>query len=237
MGTIRESWEADPVLQKIRQLLQEPEPPSYVNGCSMVVVIIRSQRNSLIVLNGVLHRNFETADERIEYQQILVPVSSNPENTIPIYLVHGYPISGHWSPEDFWKTTVLVSCSGWETKRILNILSKVVISVAGTERRLPDPMQSAIKKELFQLRSKKFISIGRVYTDGVLAVTSISDRNLLFFAKYIITVPLRDKSALTVSNMCIWSVGLSSSKYTTVDPNLLILYFSIYLECWSPRLT
>ena len=57
--TIQAAQEADPTLRKIRELLWNPEPPQDVNEFGIDVVHIWSQRKSLEIINGVIHRNFE----------------------------------------------------------------------------------------------------------------------------------------------------------------------------------
>ena len=71
--TIQAAQEADPTLQKIRELLWNPDPPQDVNELGINVVHLWSQRKSLEIINGVIHRNFETPDGLIEHRQILVP--------------------------------------------------------------------------------------------------------------------------------------------------------------------
>ena len=80
-------------MQKIFELLKDPDPPVDVNEFGMGVVNLWSQRKSLTVINGVLHRNFETAERLILYQQILVP---GPLRKKFLYWVHGDPTSGHF---------------------------------------------------------------------------------------------------------------------------------------------
>ena len=70
---IRQKQQKDPTLQKVRELLRDPDPPDDVNEFGMDVVHLWSQRKSLTEINGVLHRTFETAEGITLYQQILVP--------------------------------------------------------------------------------------------------------------------------------------------------------------------
>ena len=59
---IRKSQETDVTLQKIFELLRNPDAPTEVNQFGMGVVNLWNQRKSLEVINGVIHRNYETAE-------------------------------------------------------------------------------------------------------------------------------------------------------------------------------
>ena len=59
----------------------------------MGVVNLWNQRKSLEIINGVIHRNFESAEGLVLYKQILVPGSLR---TKFLYWVHGDPTSGHF---------------------------------------------------------------------------------------------------------------------------------------------
>ena len=91
--TIQAAQEADPTLQKIRELMWNPDPPQNVNEFGIDVVHLWSQRKSLEIINGGLHRNYETPDGLIEHRQILVP---EPLRKRFLYWVHGDPTSGHF---------------------------------------------------------------------------------------------------------------------------------------------
>ena len=91
--TIQAAQEADLTLQKIRELMWNPDPPQDVNEFGIDVVHLWSQRKSLKILNGVIHRNYETPDGLIEHRQILVP---KPLRKRFLYWVHGDLTSGHF---------------------------------------------------------------------------------------------------------------------------------------------
>ena len=75
------------------------------------MVHLWSQRKSLEIINGVIHRNNETPDGLIEHRQILVP---EPLRRRFLYWVHGDPTSGHFGVQ---KTTAKLQhyayWSGW----------------------------------------------------------------------------------------------------------------------------
>ena len=59
----------------------------------MGVVHLWSQQKSLSIINGVIHRNYETAEGLVLYQQILVPT---PLRAKFLYWVHGHPTLRHF---------------------------------------------------------------------------------------------------------------------------------------------
>ena len=71
--TIRQAQETDVTLKKLLELLTDPEPPNNVNEFGMGLVNLWNQRKSLEIINGVIHRNFESAEGLILHRQILVP--------------------------------------------------------------------------------------------------------------------------------------------------------------------
>ena len=90
--TIRQAQETDVTLKKLFELLSDPEPPNNVNEFGMGLVNLWNQRKSLEIINGVIHRNFESAEGLILHKQILVP---GPLREKFSFWVHGDPCSGH----------------------------------------------------------------------------------------------------------------------------------------------
>ena len=97
--TIRQAQETDVTLKKLLELLQDPEPPNNVNEFGMGLVNLWNQRKSLEIINGVIHRNFESAEGLILHRQISVP---EPLRKKFLFWVHGDPCSGHFGVQ---KTT------------------------------------------------------------------------------------------------------------------------------------
>ena len=201
--TIQEAQEADPVLQTVRKLLQEPDPPACVNEYGMGVVNLWNQRKSLVVINGVLHRNFETVEGLVQYQQILVPLALRMRF---LYWVHGDPTSGHFGVQ---KTSDKLQCyaywSGWRKDAELFVRR---CDVCCRYRKGPVRPQGAMKNGVGLAPFQKFhidltgphrrSSGGHVYL-----LTGIC-----CFTKYLIAVPLKDKSALAVANALLKNVYL-----------------------------
>ena len=90
---IKEAKDQDPVIQTVISLLQEPIWRTKVDELSMGVVHLWSQRESLVLVENILLRNFERADGTVLYQQVLAPLSLRPTF---LYWVHNDPASGHF---------------------------------------------------------------------------------------------------------------------------------------------
>ena len=74
-------------------LLKEGDQRSNVDEFGIGVIHLWSQRQSLVIVKGILHRNFVRADGSILYQQALVPRSLR---ATFLHWVHDYPSSGHF---------------------------------------------------------------------------------------------------------------------------------------------
>ena len=201
--TIQAAQEADPTLQKIRELLWNPNPPQDVNEFGIDVVHLWSQRKSLEIINGVIHRNYETPDGLIEHRQILVP---EPLRKRFLYWVHGDPTFGHFGVQ---KTTAKLQhyayWSGW--RRDVELFVRRCDTCC-RYRKGPTRPQGAMRNGIGLAPFQKFhIDLtgphrrragGHVYL-----LTGIC-----CFTKYLVVVPLRDKSALTVANALLKHVYL-----------------------------
>ena len=89
---IREEQRKDLVIAKVIELLPTAEMRDNVNEFGPDVAHLWAQRKSLTIINDVLHRNFETTDGSVEFQQVLVPLVLVPTF---LYWVHSDPSSGH----------------------------------------------------------------------------------------------------------------------------------------------
>ena len=200
---IRDAQKADPLIQKVRELLRDPNPPVSVDEFGLEVVQLWNQRKSLEIINDVLHRNFETAEGLILHKQIVVPL---PLRTKFLYWVHGDPTSGHFAIK---KTTEKLQSyaywSGWRKDVELYIRR---CDACCKYRKGPARPQGAMKNGVGLAPFQKFhidltgphrkSSGGHVYL-----LTGIC-----CFTKYLVVVPLRDKSALSVANALLEHVYL-----------------------------
>ena len=201
--TIQAAQEADPTLLKIRELMWNPDPPQDVNEFGIDVVHLWSQRKSLEIINGVLHRNYETPDGLIEHRQILVP---EPLRKRFLYWVHGDPTSGHFGVQ---KTTAKLQhyayWSGW--RRDVELFVRRC-DICCRYRKGPTRPQGAMRNGVGLAPFQKFhIDLTgphrRSAGGHVYLLTGIC-----CFTKYLVVVPLRDKTALTVANALLKHVYL-----------------------------
>ena len=200
---IRKSQETDVTLQKIFELLRNPDAPTEVNQFGMGVVNLWNQRKSLEVINGVIHRNYETAEGLILYKQILVPA---PLREKFLYWVHGDPTSGHFGVQKTAdKLQRYAYWSGWRKDTELFVRR---CDQCCRYRKGPTRPQGLMKNGVGLVPFQKFhidltgphrrSSGGHVYL-----LTGIC-----CFTKYLVVVPLKDKSALAVANALLKHVYL-----------------------------
>ena len=181
----------------------KPDPPQDVNEFGIDVVHLWSQRKSLEIINGVIHRNYETPDGLIEHRQILVP---EPLRKIFLYWVHGDPTSGHFGVQ---KTTAKLQhyayWSGW--RRDVELFVRRCDTCCRYRKGLTRPqgaMRNGVGLAPFQKFHIDLTGPHRRSAGGhVYLLTGIC-----CFTKYLIVVPLRDKSALTVANALLKHVYL-----------------------------
>ena len=200
---IQQEQQKDPTLQKVRELLRDPDPPNNVNEFGMGVVHLWSQRKSLTEINGVLHRTFETAEGLTLYQQILVPGLLRKKF---LFWVHGDPTSGHFGIQ---KTTDKLQryayWPGWRKDVELFVRRcDLCCRYRKGPTRPQGPMRNGVGLSPFQKFHIDLTGPHRRSAGGhVYLLTGIC-----CFTKYLIAVPLRDKSALTVANALLKHVYL-----------------------------
>ena len=200
---IRQTQETDVTLKKLLELLKDPEPPDNVNEFGMSLVNLWNQRKSLVIINGVIHRIFESAEGLVLHRQILVP---EPLRKKFLFWVHGDPCSGNFGVQ---KTTDKLQhyayWSGWR--------KDVELFVRRCDRccryhKGPARPQGAMKNVVGLAPFQKFhidlTGPHRKSAGGhVYLLTGIC-----CFTKYLIAVPLKDKTALTVANALLKHVYL-----------------------------
>ena len=200
---IRESQEADTTLQKIFELLRDPDPPADVNPFGMGVVNLWNQRKSLEIINGVIHRNYETAEGLLLYRQILVPA---PLREKFLYWVHGDPTSGHFGVQKTSdKLQRYAYWSGWrkDTELFVRRCDACCRYRKGPARP-QGPMKNGVGLAPFQKFHIDLTGPHRRSSGGhVYLLTGIC-----CFTKYLVVVPLKDKSALSVANALLKHVYL-----------------------------
>ena len=190
-------------LQKLFQLLRDPDPPTEVNEFGMGVVHLWNQRKSLEIINGVIHQNYATAEGLILYKQILVPA---PLRGKFLYGVLGDPTSGPFGVQKISdKLQRYAYWSGWrkDTELFVRRCDQCCRYRKGPTRP-QGPMKNGVGLASFQKFHIDLTGPHRRSSEGhVYLLTGIC-----CFTKYLIVVPLRDKSALTVANALLKHVYL-----------------------------
>ena len=193
--TIRQAQESGLTLKKILELLTDPEPPNNVNEFGMGLVNLWNQRKSLEIINGVIHRNLESAEGLLLHRQILVP---EPLRKTFLFWVHGDPCSGHFGVQKITdKLQHFAYWSGWRKDVELFVRR---CDQCCRYRKGPTRPQGAMKNGVGLAPFQKF----HIDLTGPHSKSSGGHVYLLTgiccFTKYLIAVPLKDKTALTVAN-------------------------------------
>ena len=200
---IRETQENDVTLQKLFQLLRDPDPPTEVNELGIGVVHLCTQRKSLKIIHGVIHRNYETAEGLIVYRQIMVPA---PLRVKFLYWVHGDPTSGHFGVQKTSdKLQRYAYWSGWRKDVELFVRRcDLCCRYRKGPTRLQGPMKNGVGLAPFQKFHIDLTGPHRRSSGGHVCLLT----GTYCFTKYLIVVPLRDKSALTVATALLKNVYL-----------------------------
>ena len=193
----------DPVLQTIESLLQEPVWKENVDEYGMRVVHLWSQRASLTLIDGILHRNFEQADETVSHQQVLVPLSLRTEF---LDWVHNDPTSGHFGEmKTGSKLQSYAYWPGWR-KDVKEYVGRC--DTCCRYRKGPRFHQGEMQNGTGLGPMQKFhVDLTgphpRSRKGNVYLLTGIC-----CFTKFLITCPLRDKSAISVARALVNNVFL-----------------------------
>ena len=99
---------------RVIMLLKECDQRSNFDEFGIGVVHLWSQRQSLVIVKGILHRNFVRADGSLLYQQALVPRSIQ---AVFLHWVHDDPSSGYFGILNTGKTTEVCLLVGMEERR------------------------------------------------------------------------------------------------------------------------
>ena len=203
LDIVREAQRNDPVLQQIRTLLNESEWRTQVDELGMGVVHIWSQRDSLVVVKDILHRKFERADGSIQCEQVLVPLTLR--ETF-LHWVHDDKSSGHFGvAKTQAKLQNYAYWPGWRKDTENYVLR---CDICCRYRKGPPHRQGPLQNGASIGPMQKFhIDLTgphpRSNKGYVYLLTGICA-----FTKYLITVPLRDKTAMSVAKALVKHVFL-----------------------------
>ena len=193
----------DPVLAKILAILPEKDTLKNVNHMGMDVVHLWGQRQSLVVKNGILCRKFESAEGLILHFQTLVPLSLRMKF---LYWIHGDPTSGHFGiAKSVAKFEKYAYWSGWRHDVILFVRR---CDLCCRYKKGPVKPQGLMQNGVGLAPFQKF----HVDLTGPHRKSAKGNNYLLTgiccFTKYLIIVPLRDKTAISVARALVKHVYL-----------------------------
>ena len=200
---VRQEQQKDPVLKRIMELLPEADSRTNVDEFGMGVVHLCSQRRSLMIIDDVLYRKFESTEGLILYRQVKIP---QPLRMKILYWVHGDPTSGHFG---IAKTTEKLAkyayWPGWRKDVELFVRRCDTCCRYRKGPRFPQgEMQNGVGLAPFQKFHVDLTGSHRKSAKGNKYLLT----GICCFTKYLITVPIRDKSALTVANALLKNVHL-----------------------------
>ena len=203
---VRSEQKKDLTLSMIRVLMETVVDKNNwrpVDEYGMGVTHLWSQVRSLEVVNDILHRNFEASDGTILYQQVLVP---GPLRKNFLAWVHDDPTSGHFGVQKTQaKLQNYAYWPGWRKDVELYVRR---CDVCCRYRRGPKYKQGTLQNAPGLAVMQKFHCDltgphPRSKNGFVYLLTGIC-----CFTKYLITVPIRDKTALTVAKALVKNVYL-----------------------------
>src|SRR5271165_3571642 len=204
--------EQDRVIGPILRLLKEDIDNKdwiRVTGMSKDVQQLWAQARSLNILNGILYRIYDRPDGTIWYHQLVVPTVLQ---TQVLRHIHGGTAQGHFGVN---KTVSMVQRYGYWTgwkKDVERIVR--TCEVCNRYRSGPSTKQGELQSQPSNYPMQKFhIDLTgphpRSKNGFVYVFTGICN-----FTKYLIAVPIRDKTAITVARVLVKYVYL---QYGAVD--------------------
>lgn len=242
---LRIEQQSDSSIRSIVELLRPDVNCEWsdVNNSNAETRILFSQRQSLFVQNGILYRKFVNTDGVTLYNQVVVPYSLRVKY---LECVHGAKLSGHLGvTKSRYRLQRFAYWPGWLSD--LKLFVKCCVQCNGVRKCAYDrhaPLRYANTDGVFvkvhidltgpHVKSRK----GFIY---ILTATCS-------FSKYLITVPLRNKSCYTVANelvrriylvfgpceICVHDGGLEFCNELSIAINSLLEITSSKVTCYRP---
>jgi len=201
-----EHQQKDVVIRIICEWLRDPKsPPEASELCAAdpEIQALYAQRQSLELVDGILCRNFVRPDASIQYQQVVVPRTLRTEF---IQATHAGAINGHFGVEKSREKLKQVAYwRGWAEDVRLYVLRCLECN---QYRHGPRQRQGQLQK------AAACAPMQKVHCDlvGPFVASRCGYKCILTvicaFTRYLITVPIRDKTSLTVAKALIYHVYL-----------------------------
>ena len=203
---IRQAQKDDPVIQTVRQWIEsaEDDPDGRrVQRAPLKVQQLWSQNETLEIVEEVLYRRFVDTERTLKWRQIILPASLVNEFVTKI---HGGPASGHFGVEKTQRAVQKYAYwPGWKTD-VETFVRKC--DVCCRYRRGPRHRQGPLQEATsFGAMRKVHIDLTGPHPRSKNGFTYILTV-ICQFTKYLIAVPLRDKTALSVARALVKHVYL-----------------------------
>ena len=204
--------ERDRALGKVIELLREaPDDHSWSRGAglSKEVQDLWAQAASLTLVRNILYRKYERPDGTIQYLQLVVPTSLRAQ---VLRHVHGGTALGHFGVN---KTASMLQKYGYWSGWRKDVESAVrVCDVCNRYRHGPRSKQGELQPQPSNFPMQKFhIDLTGPHVRSKHGFTYLFT-GICNFTKYLIAVPIRDKTASTVARVLVKYVYL---QYGAVD--------------------
>ena len=216
---LRQAQSRDAVITRIITLLSESETDSplnwsMVNNDNAEVRALFAQRQTLEIRHGVLYRQFQLSDGTVRFYQAVIPRELQP--TVLSH-IHGSKLSGHFGFEKCrLKLRRIAYWSSWQSdlKVYVACCDKCNRYRRNAHSRNAPMKYATVTGPMSKIHIDLIGPFPRSYDGYVYALTVICS-----FTKYVITVPLRDKSAFSVARELVRKVYLqySPSELTVHD--------------------
>ena len=209
---IKTEQEQDRALRKVIGLLREaPEDPNWSRaaGLSKEVQDLWAQAASLTLIRDILYRKYERPDGTIQYLQLVVPTSLRAQ---VLRHVHGGTALGHFGVN---KTASMLQKYGYWSGWRKDVESAVhVCEVCNRYRHGPRNKQGELQQQPSNFPMQKFhVDLTGPHVRSKHSFTYLFT-GICNFTKYLIAVPIRDKTASMVAHVLVNYVYL---QYGAVD--------------------
>jgi len=197
---LHEGQRKDAVVSTVIRWLEHPdlapnnENNSELNRVDPEIQELYSQRQSLVLIDGILYRNYEHPDATVQYQQVIVPLALRHEF---LRSTHGGLINGHFGVEKSREKLKQVAYwKGW-TEDIRIFVAQC--HICNQYRHGPKGRRGQMQQAL------AYAPMQKVHIDltGPHVASKHGNKYILTAicssTKYLIAVPIREKTSITVA--------------------------------------
>jgi len=199
----REDTVVSTVIRWLEQPDLAPKNNTELNSVDPEIQELYSQRQSLQMIDGILYRNYERPDATIQYQQVIVPHALRREF---LQYTHGGLINGHFGVEKSReKLKQIAYWKGW-TEDVRLFVAQC--SICNQYRKGPKGRRGQMQQALACAPMQKV----HIDLTGPHVTSRHGNKYILMaicaFTKYLIAVPIREKTSITVARALVRHVYL-----------------------------